>query len=240
MSQALSQPDATVVDELIAVHAFYTALAPGLDPERGLGGQLLYAGLLDPAACNLLRAANIAGAASLAASDSPEALRQALRDGVIDFLVTSLDEALRILKNEIRKRQPVAVGISAPSAQIGEEMMLRGVQPDLLPLDPAAIEPPCARESFLARGARPIEPLPLPDEIRFRIWQVPVPWAQRISQLDARLLAQLPADAHSSRRWLGLAPRYLSAKARRLRSLACNETTAAQLQNCMDSLPSQA
>ena len=56
-----------------------------------------------------MRAANIAGAASLSATADVATQKQAIRDGVVDFLVTSLDEAARILKNEIRKRQPVAV-----------------------------------------------------------------------------------------------------------------------------------
>jgi hypothetical protein len=37
-----------------------------------------------------------------------------------------------------------------------------------------------------------------------------------------------PGDS-LNRRWLRLAPRYLGAEARRLRSLACNEHTAAQI-----------
>ena len=77
-------------------------------------------------------AGNIAGAATLAATADIDTQKQAVRDGVVDFLVTSLDEALRILKNEIRKRNTVAVCVSASPAQIAREMLERGVQPDLL------------------------------------------------------------------------------------------------------------
>ena len=63
------------------------------DTEPSLGGKLLYAGELDAEARALLVAANIAGAASLAASADAAARKQAMRDGVVDFLVTSLDEA---------------------------------------------------------------------------------------------------------------------------------------------------
>lgn len=52
----------------------------------------------------MVRAANIAGAASLSATTDAIAQRNSIRDRVVDFLVTSLDEARRILKNEIRKR----------------------------------------------------------------------------------------------------------------------------------------
>ena len=60
----------------------------------------------------LVVAANIAGAATLAATADRAAQKQALRDGVADFLVTSLDEALRILKNQLRKRETVAVCVA--------------------------------------------------------------------------------------------------------------------------------
>ena len=84
---------------------------PGQEPT--LGGKLLYIGELDPAGRALAVAGNIAGVASLCASADPAIQKQAVRDGVVDFLVTSLDEALRILKNEIRKREPVAVCVGA-------------------------------------------------------------------------------------------------------------------------------
>src|SRR5579859_4763404 len=92
--------DPNTLAELEAVYAIYSALAPGLDPETGLGGKLLYAGELDLEGSRLVRAANIAGAASLSAAPEPTMQRLAIREGVVDFLVTSLDEALRILKNE--------------------------------------------------------------------------------------------------------------------------------------------
>src|SRR5512140_2673187 len=96
------------------VHQAYGGLmkcASGVE-DLNLGGRLLYVGELDEPGSALTVASNIAGGATLAASAQPAALRQALREGVIDFLVNSLDEALRILKNEVRKREPVAVAVS--------------------------------------------------------------------------------------------------------------------------------
>ncbi len=103
------------------------------DRETGLGGKLFYAGELDGMGSALVAAANIAGAATLTASDNAATQKQAIRDGVIDFLVTSLDEALRILKNEIRKGETVAVCVSKAPEEIEREMVERGVLPDLLP-----------------------------------------------------------------------------------------------------------
>jgi len=99
--------------------------------EAGLGGKLLYAGELDGEGRALLVAGNIAGAGSLSATADVAAQKQAIRDGVADFLVTSLDEALRILKNEIRKRETVAVCVAAAPEAVEREMRERGVVADL-------------------------------------------------------------------------------------------------------------
>ena len=55
------------------------------------------------------------------------AQKQAIRDGVADFLVNSLDEALRILKNQLRKRETVAVCVGLAPADVEREMKERGV-----------------------------------------------------------------------------------------------------------------
>ncbi len=80
-------------------------------------------------------AANIAGAASLVATADRAAQKQAIRDGVADFLVNSLDEALRILKNQLRKRETVAVCVGLAPEAVEREMQERGVLPDLLRRD---------------------------------------------------------------------------------------------------------
>src|ERR1700733_16185095 len=62
-------------------------------------------GLTDSGA-DLALAANIAGAVCLSIDRSTEACRAAMRSGAVDFLVNTVDEALRVLKNEIRKHKP--------------------------------------------------------------------------------------------------------------------------------------
>ena len=216
----------TIEQEMAAVYRLYSALARELDPEFGLGGRLLYAGELDPAGCRLVRAANIAGAASLAASADASVQRQAIHEGVVDFLVTSLDEALRILKNEIRKRQAVAVCVAEAPEKIMREMAERGVQPDLLA--PSATQ--AAEESvFLAQGARRVEAEPQPERRKFLVLEIPAVWTQRIATFDALLAESVAAADYVNRRWLRLSPRYLGAQTRRLRSLECDEETAATL-----------
>ncbi len=196
---------------------------------ENLGGKLLYAGELNHAGRILAAAANIAGAATLAASADTTTSRQAMRDGIIDFLVNSLDEALRILKNEIRKQQPVAVGISLAPEIILNEMLHRGVLPDLLPpLLPTHPAPP-ALGTFLTQGARHLQIPPLPSGTSFLVWPIPTEFAQRPAAFDALQLEHLPPHARAARRWLHLSTRYLGPQARRLRSLPCNEETTAKL-----------
>ena len=219
----LSPEISTIQQELAAVYRLYAALARQMDAESGLGGKLLYAGELHPDGCRLVRAANIAGAASMAASADAAALRQAVRDGVIDFLVTTLDEALRILKNEIRKRQTVAVGVAAAPSVLVAQMIERGVLPDLLP--PASPDDP-ELAALIAQGARSLQVQPLSPKRQFLVLPIPIAWVQRTAEFDALLLARLAPGDHANRRWLRLSPRYLGSQARRCRSLEC-ETEAA-------------
>jgi hypothetical protein len=193
--------------------------------EMSLGGNLLYAGELDEPGRRLAVAGNIAGAATLAASADAGSLRQSMRDGVIDFLVNSLDEALRILKNEIRKRETVAVAVAAAPMDIAREMLLRGVLPDLLSSSPA----PPEFTAFLAQGSQPIAAQPQPHSSKLLIWPIPAGFTLRPAGFDALLLEHLPPGDQANRRWLRLAPRYLGQQARRFRSLACDEDTASTL-----------
>jgi hypothetical protein len=210
--------------ELGSTHAFYAALAAvGFDAEHGMGGKLLYAGALDPDACRLVRAANIAGAASLAAVPDPAEAKQAMREGVIDFLVTTLDESLRILKNEIRKHQPVAVAVSLPVETVTAQMIERGVLPDLVP------QATVPAEAFLAQGARRLpEACSAPGTI-FTVLRIPRALFQRAAKLDELLAAYLPADDEAGRRWLRLSPRYVERSLRSFRSFVCNVEIHAQL-----------
>jgi urocanate hydratase len=220
--------DSTIQQEMAAVHRLYAALSAGLDPHSGLCGRLLFAGELDPEGCRLVRAANIAGAASLAATADAAAARQSIREGAVDFLVNSLDEALRILKNEIRKRQTVAVGVSQAPLELLKQMRERGVLPDLLPPSswPVSAEPEIA--AFLAQGARQMEAAPQSPEKTFLAFAIPEAWTGRQARFDAFLLEALPPGDHANRRWLRLSPRYLGPRARGLRSLECDADAASE------------
>ena len=99
-------------------------------------------------------AASIAGAACLAIESRADVCRAALRAGACDFVVNSVDEALRILKNELRKRKPVSVAVAMPDRAALEELAERGVAPDLFVA--GASGETAAR--FAEFGARVIQP----------------------------------------------------------------------------------
>jgi urocanate hydratase len=202
--------------ELEAVYAFYAALTRNLAPESGLGGKLLYAGELDEDGARLVRAANIAGAASLSAASDAPLQRAAIRDGIVDFLVTSLDEALRILKNEIRKRNGVSVAVTAADAQLVREMTERGVLPDLLreSADAAA---------FVSEGAQLVEAAVVPEGHSLFVFQSPP------AEWENRALELIPEGDPAARRWLRLSHRYLGPQARRIRSVPCDPALAREL-----------
>ena len=211
-----------------AIYRAYSALASTLplDGEVGLGGKLLYAGEIVGEGRQLLYAANIAGIASLAASADPAVQRQAIRDGVIDFLVTSLEEALRILKNEIRKRQMVSVGVGIAPHILVEQMLDRGVLPDLLftgsKIGSNGDERPMWAEKLVSQGALPIagavDGTTQPDA--YVRWSVDRDFARWLPRLDKVAEESLPSDDWLRQRWLRLAPRYLGRLAQREHGVA--------------------
>jgi len=227
----MPQPDpliqASNFDFVCEVEAQYTALLRGAgahqDVDPALGGKLLYAGDLVPCGRALLVAGNIAGAASIAASGDPIAQKQAVRDGVADFLVTSLDEALRILKNEIRKHETVAVCVAAAPEVIEREMRERGVAPDLLGsnLD--------CRESSSAGFLEDEEAEGAGERILVG-WSVAAAPARWLPKLDALAVdcfaGSVHPDAGALRRWLRLSPRYLGRLAQGFRFVHGTRETA--------------
>ena len=219
----------TELEFLSNVLDFYASLmcfagSEGLSgSEPGLGGRLLYAGSLDGEIRALVVAANISGAATLSASADPAAGRQAIRDGVVDFAVTTLDEALRILKNELRKGEAVAVCVGATPETLEAEMRERGVAPDLIP---ARTGDAAALAQDLAPAARRVDRLPVAENQALVTWSVAGAAPQWLPRLDALALACLDADAWIEHRWLRLAPRFLGRMVRGLHALRCDPAAA--------------
>src|SRR5260370_34450303 len=81
------------------------------------------------------------GAAFLGIDVDPERIKKRLKTGYCDFMVNTLDEALRILKNSVRKKENVSVGLVGNCADTIPELAERGAVPDILPDQTSAHDP---------------------------------------------------------------------------------------------------
>ena len=95
------------------------------------GGSLILSLGLDPAGAALSIAANIAGAVSFAIDNNPIHLREVVRTGAADFVVKTLDEAIRAMKNEVRKHAPLSIALNADPFTTLTEIQDRGLAPQL-------------------------------------------------------------------------------------------------------------
>jgi urocanate hydratase len=86
-------------------------------------------------------AATMNGAAFLGIDVDPERIKRRVKTGYCDIMVSNLDEALRILKNAVRKRETVSVGLVGNCADVIPELARRGVVPDVLTDQTSAHDP---------------------------------------------------------------------------------------------------
>jgi urocanate hydratase len=86
-------------------------------------------------------AATLNGAAFLGIDVDPERIKRRVKTGYCDVMVNDLGEALRILKNAVRKRQATSVGLIGNCADVVPELARRGVVPDLLTDQTSAHDP---------------------------------------------------------------------------------------------------
>ncbi len=97
-----------------------------------LAGRLVVAGGMGALGGAQPLAALLNGAAFLGIDADPERIKRRVKSGYCDVMVNDLDEALRILKNAVRKREPASVGLIGNCAAVMPELARRGVVPDLL------------------------------------------------------------------------------------------------------------
>jgi urocanate hydratase len=106
-----------------------------------LAGKLIVSGGMGGMGGAQPLAATMTGAAFLGIDVDPERIKKRLKTGYCDFMVTTLDEALRILKNAIRKKENISVGLVGNCADIIPELAERGVVPDILTDQTSAHDP---------------------------------------------------------------------------------------------------
>ena len=107
----------------------------------GLAGKWIVSGGMGGMGGAQPLAATLNGAAFLGIDADPERIKRRVKTGYCDVMVNSLDEALRILKNAVRKREATSVGLVGNCADVIPELAKRGVVPDLLTDQTSAHDP---------------------------------------------------------------------------------------------------
>ena len=164
-------------------------------------------------------AASIAGAVTLAVDADAAAVKLALRRGELDFVVNTLDEALRTIKNEVRQRRPLSVGLIADVESTLVEMVERGVQPNVQLISSAPNY--AGLRTLQERGMRyfyalvadepdrPYRPMLNLDRKRHYEYFFAAGSSAALRSLDANLLNALPQNDTVRRRWLERISHYL-------------------------------
>ena len=125
------------------VQGTFETFAAAADKHLGgsLEGKLIVSGGMGGMGGAQPLAATMNGAAFLGIDVDPERIKKRLKTGYCDFMVNTLDEALRILKNAVRKKEAVSVGLVGNCADVIPELADRGVVPDLLTDQTSAHDP---------------------------------------------------------------------------------------------------
>ncbi|MCU1321513.1 MAG: Urocanase [Acidobacteriaceae bacterium] len=231
-------------------------LQPSL-PASGWGGQIILSLGLNPHGSALAFASNIAGAVCLAIEEDAATARAALRSGACDFVVNTLDEALRAMKNEIRKHLPLSVGLQGNRAQILAELLERGVAPQLVsdfladPADAPAIQTLRSQGSLIldfnaahSTGAAlsPETALSseaiLQDILQRNQWHLetfPQPTQSALRTFETQALTVIPTSDTLRTQWLHAAPKILPRESPLQRALWLTPAEAQELKKATQS-----
>jgi urocanate hydratase len=121
---------------------YETFAAAGRKHFKGdLAGKLIASGGMGGMGGAQPLAATLNGAAFLGIDVDPERIKRRVKTGYCDVMVNDLGEALRILKNAVRKREATSVGLVGNCADIIPELARRGIVPDLLTDQTSAHDP---------------------------------------------------------------------------------------------------
>jgi urocanate hydratase len=121
----------------------YETLASAAQKHFGgnLSGKLVVSGGMGGMGGAQPLAATLNGAAFLGIEVDAERIKKRIRTGYCDICVNDMDEAQRILKNAVREKRPVSVGLIGNCADVIPELARRGVVPDLLTDQTSAHDP---------------------------------------------------------------------------------------------------
>ena len=86
-------------------------------------------------------AATMAGASMLAVECQPSRIERRIETRYLDRWTRSIDEALAIIEEAKRTKQPVSVGLLGNAAEVFPELVRRGVRPDMVTDQTSAHDP---------------------------------------------------------------------------------------------------
>ena len=162
---------------------------------------------------------SICGGTALSVGVTAADAKGAQRHGGVDFVVNTLDEALRTLKNRVRERRALAVALVSELEAVLEEMVERGLAPEY------AIE-----DDTLSAGARGLlgrlghhgsylfgapqerQESRLKSWLRANDWEVvkaPGGEGRDVREWNKQVASVIPQDDEVRQRWMRLAPAYL-------------------------------
>lgn len=169
------------------------------------GGKLVIAGYPGAAWSGVAAATSLVGAASLVIDSDLPGMKTQFRDGAFDFIVNTLDEALRAIKNEVRQGRPVAIGLMADPTEVLAEAADRGLAASLLLVEPGG--EPETYAGVCEAGARVVrageESAELREWLRRRGWSGAAIAAGDVSRFVAGL-----AEWDVRGRWLQQLPEH--------------------------------
>ena len=244
ISQMISHPDDPVQPRILRTYTVLQAI------RTDWAGSLILLVGLSPQGAALSIASNIAGAVSLAIDPDPARLRQVVRTGAVDFVVNTLDEAIRAMKNEIRRGSPLSVALDLDPSTALAEIAERGLVPQLFSVFTPAVPDVSQRAVQLHQlgsdvisfqeGNLPPDPMPafrnsqplLDNLLEQHSWQLVTRTFQTPAELrsfDARALNLLSPKDTLRRRWLHSVARILQRQRPPQRSLWLTAEEAAAL-----------
>jgi len=167
---------------------------------------------------------SIANGATLWLTEDAAEAKTAMRRGEVDFVVNTLDEALRTLKNQVRQGRPLGVALTADVPAALDEIAERGVLPDRMLQGSvslaSSIQARASVERLEASGMvfrllmmkdteRWQRSMMILHRKRYYAYHVHAQSLPELREIDAQLLERLVEEDLARRRWLQRVSRYL-------------------------------